>query len=176
MKKLLLKINKNFDLNSSKVISALKKQLQDNYDKSYWDLLSKELEEEKYEFLEKILLEIQNEIIKLRKRNQSFVDDFKDKYDVKFIIQLIKDKVFDFNNLLSYTNYLVNLIIEMQAPIRNNTTKEEWNNIIKKLEQGELGGFNSCVPVLLKYILVLINDIKEDIINIHIANSMNIKL
>ena len=172
----ILKINCNFNKDSLKILAGLKKQLEDNYNKSYWDLLSKDLEDEKYNFLEKILLEIQNEIISLRKRNNSFINDFKEKYDVKFIIQLITNKVFNIDNLISYTNYLVNLLVEMQAPIRNNTTKDEWDDLIKKLKEGILGNFNSCVPILLKYILVTINDIKQDIINIHILNSMNLKL
>ena len=91
-----------------------------------------ELNKENYDFL-KILTEIQDNILKLRKNN-NFKVEFKENYDVNFIIQMIENKAFSPENLLSYSNYLVDIIVNLQAPIRNENTKNEWNKIIENFK------------------------------------------
>ena len=93
-------------------------------------------------------------------------------YDVNFIIQMIENKAFSPENLLSYSNYLVDIIVNLEAPIRNESTKNEWNKIIIKFKASKLEEFNKNITIILKFILNRINDINNDIFNMYILNNL----
>ena len=149
--------------------SSLSTKLKKNFEKSYWDLLKIDLEKKELSFLKKILFEIKNNIINLRKTNSKFINDFKEQYDIELIMQIIQNNLFCKEYLLNYSDFIVKNIIDMQAPIRNDNTLDEWNDIKKNIENYDL---NKSVPIVLKFILVNINDIKKDILNFKILNSL----
>lgn len=167
IKRFKININENYLKNFSNIC----KQIKTTYEKSYWDVLENELNKENYDFLKKILIEIQDNILKLRKNN-NFKVDFKENYDVNFIIQMIENKAFSPENLLSYSNYLVDIIINLEAPIRNESTKNEWNKIIINFKASKLEEFNKNITIILKFILNRINDINNDIFNMYILNNL----
>ena len=51
-------------------------KLKKNFEKSYWDLLKNDLEKKELSLLKNILLDIQNNIINLRKTNSKFINEF----------------------------------------------------------------------------------------------------
>jgi hypothetical protein len=168
---LISKFKVNINENYLKNHYSICKQIKLTYEKSYWDLFESELLKEKYDFLKKILFEIQNNIIKLRKNND-FINQFKDKYDVDFIIQMIENKVFSPDNLISYSNYLVDLILKFEAPIRNNNTQEEWEEILNNISKSKLEDFNKNIIIILKFILKKIDEINNDIFNLYILDNL----
>ena len=169
---LIKKFKVNIDINYLKNHYSLYNQIKSNYEKSYWDLLINDLNNEKYDFLKKILNEIQNNMIRLRKNNSNFVNQFKENYDVNFIIQMIENKVFTPDNLLSYSNYLIDLILKFEAPIRNNNTNDKWNKIINNFKNFKIEDFNKNIAIILKFILNKINEINDDIFNLYILNNL----
>lgn len=171
--KIIKKINPKFNINSLKLYSSLSFQLKDNFEKSYWDILKNDLENKDLTLLKKILNEIQIEIINLRKKNSNFIDNFKDKYDIQLIIQLIEKNLFSEDYLMAYSQFIIDNIIEMQAPIRNDNTKNKWNIILNDIKNKKYKNMNEFVPIILKFILNNIKDIKTDILNLHILNSIN---
>jgi len=169
---LIQKFKVNININYLKNYYSLYNQIKSNYEKSYWDLLVNDLNNEKYDFLKKILNEIQNNMINLRKNNSNFIVEFKDNYDVNFIIQMIENKVFTPDNLLSYSNYLVDLIISFEAPIKNENTKKDWKKITDNLSNFKIEEFNKNIAIILKFILTKINEINDDIFNLYILNNL----
>jgi hypothetical protein len=167
--KFIKKINPNFDIKYLKIFSSLSFQLKQNFEKSYWDLLKIDLEKKELSSLKKILIDIQNNIISLRKKNSKFIDDFKEQYDIELIIQIIENNLFCKEYLLNYSEFIINNIINMQAPIRNKNTIDEWTIIKNNIEIMDM---NDTVPIVLKFILNNINDIKKDILNLQILNSL----
>lgn len=167
--KLIKKINPNFDIKHLKLYSSLSTKLKKNFEKSYWDLLKNDLEKKELSLLKNILLDIQNNIINLRKTNSKFINEFKEQYDIELIIQIIQNNLFCKEYLLNYSEFIIKNIIDMQAPIRNKNTLDGWNNIKKNIENLNM---NSSVPIVLKFILNNINDIKKDILNLKILNSL----
>ena len=170
--KLIKKINPQFNINHLKIYSSLSFQLKNNFEKSYWDILKTDLENKDLSLLTKILNEIQIEIINLRKKNKQFIDNFKEKYDIQLIIQLIEKNLFSEDYLLSYSQFIIDNIIEMQAPIRNENTKNKWSIIMNDIKNKKYRNMNEYVNIILKFILNNIKDIKTDILNLNILNSI----
>jgi hypothetical protein len=170
--KLIKKLNPKFNINNLKIYSSLSFQLKHNFEKSYWDILKADLENKDLSLLTKILNEIQIEIINLRKKNKQFIDNFREKYDIQLIIQLIEKNLFSEDYLLSYSQFIIDNIIEMQAPIRNENMQNKWSIIMNDIKNKKYKNMNEYVHIILKFILNNIKDIKTDILNLHILNSI----
>ena len=170
--KIIKKINPKFNINNLKLYSSLSFQLKKNFEKSYWNILKNDLQNKDLTLLTKILNEIQIEIINLRKKNEKFINNFKEKYDIQLIIQLIEKNLFSEDYLMAYSQFIIDNIIEMQAPIINENTKNKWNIIINDIKNKKYLNMNQYVHIILKFILNNIPDIKTDILNLHILHSI----
>ena len=85
---------------------------------------------------------------------------------------MIENKVFSPDNLISYSNYLVDLILKFEAPIRNNNTQEEWEEILNNISKSKLEDFNKNIIIILKFILKKIDEINNDIFNLYILDNL----
>lgn len=83
-------------------------------DELYWYFLSKEIERNNFEKLPSLLTELKNIIPPIL--NQKYLEEFDNSFDVEYIIQQIK---YSTDNIEPFFQYLINLLAEHCAPIRD---------------------------------------------------------
>ena len=94
--------------------------------KCYFDNLEKDIIDCKYIVLQNVLNEIKDNLIMLYKQSKKELDEY---FDIEFIIQKLNNNVFPFEDFISLIDYIIDMIILLQAPIRNKDTLEKWNTL-----------------------------------------------
>jgi hypothetical protein len=147
----------------------LTNKLEFNLKKGFWDLLENDLKEEKYDNLMSIINEIKTGLIQLNRTN---ITEYDEKLDIEFMRQLIQNKLLTPEALLGYTQYIVEKIIELQAPVRNEETENKWEEV--KFRETET--YETKIVEILKFILERIEEIKDDILNVKLMADFGISV
>ena len=107
--------------------------------KCYFDNLEKDIIDCKYIVLQNVLNEIKDNLIMLYKQSKKELDEY---FDIEFIIQKLNNNVFPFEDFISLIDYIIDMIILLQAPIRNKDTLEKWNTL-KVLSTNDIDSLES---------------------------------
>lgn len=102
-------------------------QLQQQYDKAFWDLFKKEYDDNNYNLLYQLLDEIRNILLTLNPSNKNISEVI----DVQFIRQQIESQVYSQQDLQTLTNHILNLIRECHSAGHDEeleTLRTEVNN------------------------------------------------
>ena len=166
--------DKKFDMSKLKPYYDLKIRIKQNLEKIFFKKLEEDIRNEKYDHLEKILMEIHDQLLKLQppKMKKEFIEGF----DIELIKQLIKNNAFKDTDFIEYANYLIDIITKLEAPIKVKITKETWKDMLIKITNGEIGGFDKVIPFVFKYIYKKIEEINDDIITFYIMTNLGINV
>ncbi len=160
-----------FDINLLKEYKDISQRIDKTIQQCYWDLLEEDIYSEKNIILHKSLEEIKNQLIILDKKSKKELDEF---FDLEYIIQKINNHVFSYHDLIELSNYIVEKIMELEAPVRNIKTKESWDVLKNKLNievksiQSNKSFMSKAVVVCIRFILQKIYEIFNDIIHLKI--------
>ena len=90
--------------------------------------------------------------------------EFKDTFDVELMEQMIKKSIFTPLDFIKYSEYVIDILLKLMAPIKIQETKEIWDTMKMNIMNGDIGEFDKVVPYVLKYVYQTISDIKDDIL------------
>ncbi|AYV78421.1 MAG: hypothetical protein Edafosvirus12_20 [Edafosvirus sp.] len=170
----ILFLQPKFDLKQLTFYKNFTDKFEEVMKKSYWNVLEEDIAIGKYVVLMKILAEIKAELLNLRPNNVKYKEELDESLDFELMEQMIKNKAFDFKSLIRYAEYIIHKLIELQAPIRNDDTRKKWVEMLARMQNGDVGGFDKCATFIIKYIMELIQEIKDAIINSHIMSNLGI--
>lgn len=173
------KIDSKFNTKNLKQIGTIAVQIEETMEKCYWNALEDDITQESgnSQMLVRSLNEIKDDLIMLHKKSKTELDNF---FDVDFIIQKLNHDTLTFDDFISLASYLVQKVIYLQAPIRNDETKEIWMMIKDKSlvdiqsvkdDESYRKCYASSVTNVIKFILQQIQIIKDDIKNLNFLNT-----
>jgi hypothetical protein len=119
-------IDNNFDTNILSQIYNITINVENTMSKCYFDNLEKDIIDCKYIVLQNVLTEIKDNLIMLYKQSKKELDEY---FDIEFIIQKLNNKVFPIEDFISLVDYIIDIIVLLQAPIRNKDTLNKWNTL-----------------------------------------------
>ena len=113
----------------------LKKSIEENMKKAFWDTYSNELEKENpnYNVVVPLLTELIGFIEKCVPKNTEFIEDFNERIDIEFIKDLIEEEVITKDELTNTTEYILDTIKSLHSPI-NDESLEEWRRELRSEE------------------------------------------
>lgn len=120
-----IKINENVFKNYDKIINSLT----DNMSKAFWDKLSLEIKEERYNMIIDVINDIIKSICSYIPNRKDIHDEIKENVNIDIIKQLIENKVFSIKSLYEYSNYLYEYICKLSIPSRIEDFDKVWDNI-----------------------------------------------
>lgn len=120
-----IQINDNVFKNYDKLINSVK----NNMNKAYWDKLTLEIMEEKYDMVIDIINDLIKSICSFIPDKTNIHKEIRQNVDIEIIKQLIDNKVFSINSLYEYSNSLFKWIVYLSAPARQKDFEQMWNNI-----------------------------------------------
>ncbi len=170
------RLDKNYDLSKLPSFYELKNKVEHNMKLAFFNKLEEELRNDKYDFLNKLLKEIHDQLVMLHTNSPRKQEIFEENFDIKFIKEMIGNKVFGPDEFISYSSYLVDTINSLQAQIKVNDTKKIWNEMLEKITSNEIGGFDKVVPYVFRFIYKEINTIKDDIIACNTMMNMGLNI
>ena len=165
--------DKDFNINILKEFSSLYDRMTQGMEKCYWDMLEQDIMQRENKILARSLEEIKLELISLHRKSKNDLDEY---FDVDFIIQKLDNNVLYFDDFMALADYIIEKIVFLQAPIRNDGTREKWK-IVRQESYNKINGvtqeeyakiYAKCATEAIKFILREIQCIKNDILNLQV--------
>jgi len=168
--------DKNFDLTKLKSYYDMKKKVTNNVTKAFYDKLEEDIENNNFEHLGKLLAEIKDQIVMLQTNSPRHQENFKENFDVEFILQMIHHNAFGLEEFITHVGYIIDTLVQMSMPINEDPIKNKWKNMRDKIEKGEIGGFSKVVPYTFKFIYNQITEINGDIIRCGVMLNLGLNI
>jgi len=165
IKKFIKIFDNKFDFNYLNIYKKIYDNINDTCRSIFWDTLTENLIDKNYEFFYLMLSEIKNNLKCLDKNNV----DYDEYIDIDKIKQEIENNVTINDELLRMCNYVVERIVFLQAPIRNEYTINSWNILCNKMseEKDNPYCFQLSIANCMKFISISINEIFDDITELY---------
>jgi hypothetical protein len=126
----------------------------------FWNLLTAELIDSKYDMYFTLLEEIKNDLLILTPASRVEFNEF---IDIEFIKQKVQHHVMNNGDFIALYTYIVDKIIELQSPIKNDYTKSCWEIIMAKIQDNSQEHlFEIAMANSVKFILDILKDTKDD--------------
>lgn len=129
-------------------INNLFKQITDNYHKAYWDILREEISNNNFVGVLKILKEIKMLLKNLLPNNQKFHNELDEYIDIDFLDQLIKNNVFEKENMQNLVFYIILNIKKLQSPSDDDDTEVWGKKMLSDLNEGM--SYQDFLPIFFK--------------------------
>ncbi len=127
-------------------------QLQQQYDKAFWDLFKKEYDDNNYNLLYQLLDEIRNILLTLNPSNKNISEVI----DVQFIRQQIEKQVYSPQDLQTLTNSILNFIRECHSAGHD----EELEQLRTEVNNGNLY-FPDVFPKIINLVRQMIIELEN---------------
>lgn len=165
-------IDPKFDTSLCDNYCKIYDQISQQYKQAFWDKLVIELTESNYDMFYELLNDIKMNLIKI---SPTSTEEYDNNISIDSIKEQIINKEYDANDFLVLANYVIYKIIYLQAPIKNKSTENKWNEL-KKIMDDKMNNNKTllpeCIANCLKFaydeIYDIINDIYDFIIDLHI--------
>ena len=146
----------SIEIDTEKISSQIKEQMR----KAFFDLIDQTVNSDKpdYEWNKKLYLEIRDRLSRFLKKDSKNFKKIQEDFDGDFFYQLITNDVFDFNSMLNLIENTFYWIKNLQAPLRDQTTEESKNKILKAEPQ-------KMISTFLKEVHICLDNLDEDMEN-----------
>ncbi len=146
----------SIEIDTEKISSQIKEQMS----KAFFDLIDQTVNSDKpdYEWIKKLYLEIRDRLSRFLKKDSKNFKKIQEDFDGDFFYQLITNDVFDFNSMLNLIENTFYWIKNLQAPLRDQTTEESKNKILKAEPQ-------KMISTFLKEVHICLDNLDEDMEN-----------
>ena len=160
------KIAPDFDIHELIKYETLQKHTTIIMSIAYKNLFYKDLTEKIYNTTTQILHEIRAGLLILNKKLEV---EFEDTFNINFILTRHKNDVLSYDDIVKIGDYLVEIIKTLESPVSESDTIKKWENILCSYTED-----NKLIVDLFIFILDEIEDIKQNIINVHTLASLNL--
>lgn len=132
----------------------IKKQIENQMKKAFFDLIDDTVNSEKpdYEWITKLYSELRDRLCAFTKKNSKTYLKIIEDFDVELFNQMITNDVFDQSSFLKLVNGSFGWIEKLQAPMRDEFTKEAKNRVLssdpKKFISTFLKEIHNCLDNL----------------------------
>ena len=139
---------------SNENIEVIENQIRENMNKAFFDLLDEKVNSEKpdYEWIAKLYEEIRDRLCRFLKENSKTRQQIIEEFDIELFEQMIINDVFEQESLVKLVNNTFSWIEKLQAPIRDETTKESKNRVLNAEPTKSISTFlretHTCLDIM----------------------------
>ena len=178
------KIDTSFDQDKLVQYKLLMDRVEFNMEKAYWDGLRTELHENKFDFFLKLLKEVREGVLSLfppDKQNTHRIEvesKFDEQFDMDFITQMATHRAYSCSQFVALGTFLLNIMKELQAPVRTPHMMEEWNNLVNDQNSSATVrvSFENQGVNIIKFLLDEVQMIKDNMLSTQILSNLGLNV
>ncbi len=135
-------------------MNKLENQIKENYQKAFYDVIDGIVASKNpdYDWIVNLYIEIKHRLIRYIKKDSKTYKLIDEQFDVPLFKQMIENDVFDIDSLFKLINTTFHWIETLQAPARDQSTKEAKNRVINAQREKMVSTFikevNECIDLL----------------------------
>jgi len=121
----------------------IEKQMKEQMKKAFFDLIDSTVNSEKpdYVWITNLYTELRDRLCNFTKKDSKSYFKIIEEFDVELFNQMITNDVFDQNSFLKLVNNTFGWIDKLQAPVRDESTKESKNRVLSSDPQNFISTF-----------------------------------
>jgi len=121
----------------------IEKQMKEQMKKAFFDLIDSTVNSEKpdYVWITNLYTELRDRLCSFTKKDSKSYFKIIEEFDVELFNQMITNDVFDQNSFLKLVNNTFGWIEKLQAPARDESTKESKNRVLSSDPQNFISTF-----------------------------------
>lgn len=166
------KLVPEFNLSNLQILKKISNVYETTIHKCFWDIVADDISNEKYDIVIKIFQDIKNELLALNS-TEKFKKEIDNNISIEHIQLLLDNKCFDLQEILNIANYMINALKNICAPAKIKIIENDWTNTYKLITETQTS-FAEIGKTIFRFILDQITDIKNDILNCMILQSIGI--
>lgn len=141
-----------------KNLEKIENQIRENMKKAFFDLIDDTVNSNKpdYDWIVKLYSEMIDRLLSFVKKDGKTYLQIKNSFDIELFKQMIENDVFDFNSMLKLINNMFYWIETLQAPVRDESTREAKQRILSSEP-------NKIISTFLKEVHTCIDNIENDL-------------
>tara|TARA_B100001093_G_C26764917_1_gene987429 strand:- start:225 stop:752 length:528 start_codon:yes stop_codon:yes gene_type:complete len=159
------RISEEKELNLKKNIDKLNKQIENNFKKAFFDLLSEKIKQEPpdYEWIEKLYKELRDKLCNILKNNSILRNEIEESMDLILFSQMIRNNAFDGLELYKQIVYIFDKFKQLGSAARDKEVDIKKDEIIEMMKKNCT--FYEIVPVFFKNSYYCLENIYTDLEN-----------
>lgn len=137
----------------------MEKQIEEQMKKAFFDLIDENVNSKNpdYDWVVKLYSEMIDRILSFVKKDGKTYLEIKKSFDIDLFKQMIENDVFDFNSMLNLINVMFYWLEKLQAPVRDEYSKEAKLRILSSDP-------TKIISFFLKEVHICIDNIEKDLI------------
>lgn len=162
-------LKSDFDYNKLKQFVFLSKITKKKTIENYKKIIERELNENNYDIIKKILTEIKTFILIFNKSSESEINEH---IDIDYIIHLIKTKIITYNDITIFSDYIIDKLKILASKTTEIEIDKNFNEI--KSKSIDMTNINKSIAELLIYCMEIVNIIREEIVSYEMLIKLNL--
>lgn len=135
-------------------MNKLENQIKEMYNKAFYDIIDETIASNSpdYEWILNLYAEIKQRLIRYIKKDSKTYQLIDEQFDISLFKQMIENDVFNVDSLFKLINTTFYWIETLQAPARDQSTKEAKNRVLNAPQEKMVSTFikevNLCIDLL----------------------------
>ena len=135
----------------------IEKQIENTFKEVFYKMIDETVSSEKpdYDWIVKLYTEIRDRLVSYLKKDSKTYNQVMEDFDIPLFEQMIKNDVFDSMSMLKLVNNTFDWIMRLQAPVRDEYTKEAKKRVLNTPPE-------KMVSIFIKEVNLCVDFIDED--------------
>ena len=139
----------------------------------FWNIVEEKIKSNEYDIVLNLFNDIKKEILNITS-STNIINDINMIIDIEYIKQMLDHKCFNLPDIINVTNNTINIIKKLASINHSKIIDEKWKIIINNINNTNISTFHEIGKIIFKFILTEIDQIKKDIFELSIIQSIGI--
>jgi len=154
-----------------KHISNISETVVHNY---FWNMVTDKIQNKEYDIILNLFNDVKKEISHITS-SATILNELNTIIDIDYIRQLLEHNCFNLPDIINITNNTINIIKKLASSNHAKLIDNGWKTILDNITVNNVNAFHEIGKIIFKFILTEINQIKKDIFELSIIQSIGIK-
>ena len=139
----------------------------------FWNIVEEKIKSNEYDIVLNLFNDIKKEILNITS-STNIINDINMIIDIEYIKQMLDHKCFNLPDIINVTNNTIYIIKKLASINHSKIIDEKWKIIINNINNTNISTFHEIGKIIFKFILTEIDQIKKDIFELSIIQSIGI--
>ena len=139
----------------------------------FWNMVTEKIKLNEYDIVLNLFNDIKKEILNITS-SINIINELNMIIDIDYIKQMLEHNCFNLQDIMNISNNIIKIITKLASVNHSKIINEKWTIIINNINMQNMTTFSEIGKTIFKFILTEIDQIKKDIFELSIIQSIGI--
>jgi hypothetical protein len=163
----------NFKINDLYYLKYISNVYETTLHNCFWNMVTEKMQKNEYDIILNLFNDVKKEISYIT-TSPNITNELNIIIDIEYIKQMLEHSCFNLPDIINISNNTINIIKKLASVNHAKIIDEKWKIIINDINTQNIITFHEIGKIIFKFILTEINQIKKDIFELSIMQSIGI--